>query len=272
MTLFFQLLIGASISGIIYSLMSVGFNLIYQRTSSGDFLYGTAAILAVYTLYFFDTRSSLPDLFIVPVILLIVLALGFVGLLINKYVYSLLEVKVGSGMSMFVFSFMAYFFIQGLIAFIFGDKFKIYTFTIDRLNLPNFIQPEQLFVLLTGTLCLVLYFLLFDKKKWLPQYAVFTSFALAAIAGILYGIDVGFRPSIGLILILHGITASIVAGIGNIRAGIVVAFLIGLLESFGSWQFNTNNKDMLLFLFLALSYIFVYRASIIRFFVGQPRS
>ncbi|MDP3770121.1 MAG: branched-chain amino acid ABC transporter permease [bacterium] len=271
MTLFLQLLLGALVSGIIYALMAVGFNLVYRRTFSGDFLYGISAIIALYLLYFFEKQFSVDGMLLLPAILFVVVILGIVGLLVDRYVYLPLEKRVGSGMSVFMLSFGIYFFIQWLISFLFGDQFKIYSFSLRSLDLPQFIRTEQLLVLLVGIGCLFIYFILFENRQKAEKYNVFFGFMLAAVAGILYGIDMGFRPSTGLTLLLNGVAASIVAGPGKVRAGIFVAFLISIAEGFGTWQFDTNNKNMILFWFLILSSFFVYRKTISQFLLFKTR-
>jgi branched-chain amino acid transport system permease protein len=55
--------------------------------------------------------------------------------------------------------------------------------------------------------------------------------ALAAVAGVLYGVTVQLRPELGFHLLLPLFAAAILGGVGNVVGAVVGGFLIGLIES-----------------------------------------
>ena len=56
--------------------------------------------------------------------------------------------------------------------------------------------------------------------------------ALAAVAGVLYGVSVQLRPEFGFQLLLPLFAAAIVGGVGNVVGAVLGGFLIGIVESF----------------------------------------
>jgi len=56
--------------------------------------------------------------------------------------------------------------------------------------------------------------------------------ALAAIAGVLYGVSVQLRPELGFHLLLPLFAAAILGGVGNVVGAVIGGFVVGLVESF----------------------------------------
>jgi branched-subunit amino acid ABC-type transport system permease component len=87
-------------------------------------------------------------------------------------------------------------------------------------------------------------------------YVFFISSAIAGLAGILVGYDTGIEPIMGMPLLLKGVIAAIVGGVGNIYAGVLGAFLLGFVENFGIWKISGEWKDAIAFGLLLLFLIF----------------
>jgi branched-chain amino acid transport system permease protein len=80
---------------------------------------------------------------------------------------------------------------------------------------------------------------------------------LAGAAGFLFVIffeaarfNIGFLPGI------KAFTAAVLGGIGNIRGALVGGLLLGLLESYGSFVFGGEWKDVFAFVVLVLVLLF----------------
>jgi branched-chain amino acid transport system permease protein len=71
--------------------------------------------------------------------------------------------------------------------------------------------------------------------------------AIAGLAGILVGFDTGLEPTMGMNLLLKGVIASIIGGIGNVYGGVLGAFLLGFVENFGIWKISGEWKDAIAF-------------------------
>ncbi len=70
---------------------------------------------------------------------------------------------------------------------------------------------------------------------------------IAGAAGILVGFDTGLEPTMGMSLLLKGVIASIIGGIGNVYGGVLGAFLLGFVENFGIWKISGEWKDAIAF-------------------------
>ncbi|NDE68438.1 branched-chain amino acid ABC transporter permease [bacterium] len=80
--------------------------------------------------------------------------------------------------------------------------------------------------------------------------------AIAGLAGILVGFDTGIEPTMGLSLLLKGVIASIIGGIGNIYGGVLGAFFLGFIENFGIWKISGEWKDAIAFGVLIIFLLF----------------
>ncbi|MDO8655872.1 MAG: TIGR01841 family phasin, partial [Nanoarchaeota archaeon] len=84
----------------------------------------------------------------------------------------------------------------------------------------------------------------------------FIGSAIAGLAGILIGFDTGIEPTMGLSLLLKGVIASIIGGIGNVYGGVLGAFLLGFIENFGIWKISGEWKDAIAFGVLIIFLLF----------------
>jgi branched-chain amino acid transport system permease protein len=76
--------------------------------------------------------------------------------------------------------------------------------------------------------------------------------SIAGLAGILVGFDTGIEPTMGMSLLLKGVIASIIGGIGNVYGGVLGAFLLGFVENFGIWKISGEWKDAIAFAVLII--------------------
>jgi branched-chain amino acid transport system permease protein len=80
--------------------------------------------------------------------------------------------------------------------------------------------------------------------------------AIAGLAGILIGFDTGIEPTMGMSLLLKGVIASIIGGIGNVYGGVLGAFFLGFIENFGIWKISGEWKDAIAFGVLIIFLLF----------------
>ena len=80
--------------------------------------------------------------------------------------------------------------------------------------------------------------------------------AIVGAAGILVGFDTGLEPTMGLALLLKGVIAAIVGGVGSISGAFLGAFLLGFVENFGIWHISGEWKDAIAFAVLILFLLF----------------
>ncbi len=84
----------------------------------------------------------------------------------------------------------------------------------------------------------------------------FIGSAFTSLGAIAVGLDAGLQPTFGLILLLKGIVAAVIGGVGNIRGALLGAFLLATAENFGVWYLPSQWKDVIAFGVLILFLIF----------------
>lgn len=80
--------------------------------------------------------------------------------------------------------------------------------------------------------------------------------ALAGAAGILISLETNIEPTMGFNVILKGIIASIIGGMGSIPGALLGGLFLGLTENLGIWQIQAGWKDAIAFAMLILFLLF----------------
>lgn len=275
-----QLILNSIIAGAIYTLVALGFNLIYGATKFFNLAHSIMAAIGGYAVFYFAKILGL-DIY-VAIILGVALA-GLVGFGLDKFIYLPLRRRKASNMVLLVASLGAMTALQAVIAILFSSQFKTLSQNIGTQKLITIlggvITQTQLIILLSAALVMaglvtLLYKTQFGKAvraisddeevariigintNKIIGYVFFIGSAIAGLAGILVGFDVGIDPKMGSSLLFKGVIASIVGGVGNIYGGVLGAFLLGFLENFGIWKISGEWKDAIAFALLITFLIF----------------
>ena len=275
-----QLILNSIIAGAVYTLVALGFNLIYGATKFFNLAHGVMATIGSYAVFYF--AKTLGWNFYFSAAIGIILA-GLIGYFLEKFVYLPLRKRKASNMILLVASLGAFTAFQAIIAILFTSQFQTLSQNIGELKtyeiLGGIITQTQLIILVFGIvimigLALLLKFTLFGKAikaisddeevakiigintNKIIGYVFFIGSAIAGLAGILVGFDTGIEPTMGLGLLLKGVIASIVGGVGNIYGGVLGAFLLGFVENFGIWKISGEWKDAIAFGLLIVFLIF----------------
>ena len=264
-----QLIINSIIAGSIYSLVALGFNLIYGTTKFFNLAHGVLAAVGGYTVFSLSKMWGLPS---IPSVIVGVLFAGFVGYLVDRTVFRSLRKKKASGMVFLVASLGVMTALQAVIAIIFSSQFQTLstgTFKVYRM-LGGVITQVQVIILALSifimfALAILLKYTRFGKAvraisddeevskivgintNKIIGRVFFIGSAIAGLSGILVGFDTGIEPGMGLSLLLKGVIASIIGGIGNVYGGVLGAFLLGFIENFGIWKISGEWKDAIAF-------------------------
>ena len=83
-------------------------------------------------------------------------------------------------------------------------------------------------------------------------YVFFIGSAIGGLSGILVGFDVGIMPTMGMEMLLKGVTASIIGGVGNIAGSVLGGLLLGFFENFASWNLPGQWKGSMAFILLII--------------------
>lgn len=284
-----QLIVNSIIAGSIYSLVALGFNLIYGTTRFFNLAHGVLAAVGGYVVFYLTKSGMLgsPEMPLIPAILLGALVAGIIGYLLDKSIFLQLRKRKASSMVFLVASLGAMTAIQAIIAIIFSSQFqtlsvgsgfgsgetKVYEF------LGGVITEVQVVILISAIIIMLVLGWVLKKTRFgkavravsdeedvakivgidtnkIISKIFFIGSAIAGYAGIMVGLDTGIEPTMGLSLLLKGVIASIIGGVGNIFGGVLGAFVLAFVENFGIWKISGEWKDAIAFIVLIIFLIF----------------
>jgi branched-chain amino acid transport system permease protein len=274
-----QLVLNGIIAGAIYSMVAIGFNLIYGTAKFFDLGYGVLTAVGGYAVFFLSKTLGL-DIYLSVVIG--VLFSGLVGYAVEKLVYQKLRKKKASNIAYLVAALGVMTALQAIIAIIFSSQFQTFS---DKINSSTFeimggvITNVQATILVLSIaimfgLVILLKFTRFgkaikavsddeevakivgiDTNKIIGR-VFFIGSAIAGLAGIMVGFDTGIEPTMGFSLLLKGVIASIIGGIGSIYGAVLGGFFLGFVENFGIWKISGEWKDAIAFAVLIIFLLF----------------
>lgn len=276
--MFSQIIINSLISGAIYALLALGFNLIYNSTKFFNLSHGTVGVAGGYVVY---GLAQLWGWNFYLSLLIGLLSAGALGWFLNYFVFSALRRQKASNMTMLVASLGLFTILQALITIIFSSQFQILNQSLPQIySLANasITQIQIIIILVTllvaGALLLLLKKTLFGKMvralsddegvakivglntEKIIGWVFFIGSAIAGLAFIFQGLDSGLEPSLGLGLLLKGVIAAIIGGVGNVYGSFVGAFLLAFVENFGIWKIAAEWKDAIAFALLVIFLLF----------------
>lgn len=274
-----QLVVNSIIAGSIYALIALGFNLIFNVAKFYNIAHGGMAVIGGYGVYFFYIQL---DLNLYLAIISSVIIAGLVGLTLDKIVFLPLRKRKATTAVQLIASLGLFTMVQAIVAMLFTSQFhslnngelqKIYsigTAVFTQTQLIMFVSG----IILLLAIALFLKFTLTGKAikavsddeevakivgintNQIIAIVFFIGSAIAGLAGLLVGFDTGIEPTMGLMLLLGGITAVIIGGAGNIYGGYLGAFILGFAENFGIWKISGEWKIAIAFSLLIIFLIF----------------
>jgi branched-chain amino acid transport system permease protein len=251
-----QLIVNSIIAGSIYSLVALGFNLIFGTTRFFNLTHGAIAAVGGYgtfaMLKWFDQ-----NIFIAIIFGIIVAA--FVGWLSEIFVFKPMRRKKSSSTVMLVASLGLFTAVQAVLAIIFTSQFQTLSTNVGSTKVyevfGGVITEVQVIILATSDDEEVAKIVGINTNKVISKVFIIGS-AIAGVAGIAIGFDTGIEPTMGMNLLLKGVIAVIIGGVGNVYGGVAGAFLLGFVENFGIWKISGEWKDAIAFVVLLLFLIF----------------
>lgn len=280
-----QLIINGIIAGAIYSLIALGFTIIYRTVKFFHFAHGIVYTSAAYIAYSVVQSLGVGGYGVWSwgvAVLAGVLGAGVLGVLIDRLVYYPLRKKKASNMIFLLASFGVFIFLQNLIQVICGAQ--ILTLRTGPVKeghqfLGAIITDIQILIFVVSCLLFVMLWLFVQKTKLgkamravsddsitasvvgiNPEKIIFTSFAigsvLAGIGGILISLETNIEPTMGFNALLKGIIASIIGGIGSIPGAMLGGFFLGIAENLGIWKIQAGWKDCIAFVILIIFLLF----------------
>jgi branched-chain amino acid transport system permease protein len=279
MDLFFQVFVNSLVIGSLYGAIAMSFALAYRTTRFFNLAHGSMAAIGGY-MFFWMRDSFGAGIFIsLPAG---ILAAGIAGFLIDRFIYAPQRQRKASSTVLLVVSLGVVTVIEAVLSMMFGPQFRplvtsgqISSFQVG----PVFITQVQIWIiavnlLIFGGLIALLYKSKFGRmiraiaddadvartlgirSDFYIGIVFFIAAAIAGLVGILNGLDTGLQPVMGFYLLLKGIVASIIGGVGSIPGALLGGLLLAVVENAGVFTIGSEWRDaiafVLLLVFLAL--------------------
>jgi branched-chain amino acid transport system permease protein len=281
--LLFQYLVAGITYGIIYAIVAIGFNIIYNTTGIINFAQGEFVMLGGMTAVTLNVFMPMPVAIVVAVIITMIVGalieILFIRWLVTPSVLRMIIITIGLSII-----------IREAALHIWDEKVRALPyFTGDAVTSISIggvhIAPQVLWVIGVCSVIVVALNLFFSHTLLGQQMRacaanrnaarlcgisaknmVTLSFVLSAGIGALAGCVVSpityVQYDSGTGLAIKGFTVAILGGLGNSMAAVAAGILLGILESFSIWFMPTAFKDaiaislLLLILFIRPSGLF----------------
>ncbi|MGV1756591.1 branched-chain amino acid ABC transporter permease [Rhizobium sp. A22-96] len=263
-----QFIVDGLLTGSMIGLGAIGVTLTYSilrfsNFAHGDFMawgtYATLAVVSAIGAIFGKVAPIGPLSFGWPLIVAVIVAMGFTGLLalsLDKILFSRLRSK-GQSIIVVMASFGASMALRSLLEFLFTSRPTYFSRAIQIAMPVGFgirITPDQIVLLIvTALLVLGVHILITKTQTGRSMQALSQNPALArvvgidvakvvrvtwliggglaCVAGVMIGILVQIRPLMGFDMLLPMFAAAILGGIGSVPGAVLGGLIIGLAEA-----------------------------------------
>ncbi len=271
MSVFMQLFMNGIIAGGIYALVAIGYSLVYGILKFINFAHGEIFMIGAYVAFFLTTYH-------VPLIvatMLAMLACALLGFIIEKVAYKPLRGK--GRLSPLITAIGVSLFLQAFALMVFGSQIRTFPGNVEEgfSFLGAIITKTQLFIILISLLLMLLLVLYVKFTKTgkamravadnlpvastigIPVNKIISlvfimGSMLAAVAGVLIGVEQNLQPTMGVTIGIKAFTAAVVGGIGNIYGAFLGGYFIGIVENLAIWKIDAGYKDAISFVVLLL--------------------
>lgn len=287
-----ELLVYGIVFGSIIALGSIGLSLIFGILRFANFAHGdmmtAGAYVALFLVSGFFNWLGVPDGSLGPfsfgwrmviAIPISMIAIGMLAILLDRILYQPLRRKRSSNVLLAMAALGASFIIQMVVLILWGADSLFYRPGVLRpameLPLEIKIRPDQLFIILIVFLSILVLHLFLKHTRMgkamratadNPELARVTGIdtrriiqwtwgmggAMAALGGILYGIDVQLHPGMGWGFLLPLFAATILGGIGNLVGALIGALVMGVVQQISTAFLLPTYKPAVAFLIMIL--------------------
>ncbi len=283
---FFQLLLNGLALGSIYSLIALGYTLVYGILRLINFAHGDIVMVGAYAGLFTATALSAgenPSLAKFLIILLVSMVVaGFLGFWVERLAYR--PLRNVPRLNLLITAVGVSLLLENLGQVVFGATPRVFPDIMPESSILQFgpiaITNHQMTVFGTALfLMIVLEWIVLKTKLGRAMRAVSHSHeiaslvgiptdniisftfvigsALAAAAGILVGVSYPrVDPLMGVMIGIKAFVAAVLGGIGSIRGAVMGGFVMGVAESMVAGYGGSTYRDALAFAILILILVF----------------
>lgn len=278
MDLFLQQIVSGISIGAVYSLLAVGYALVYSVYNFTNWAFDAFMVIGAFAGFYAITAFHLP--FWVAILFSILMTVG-ISLIVETGAYKPLRMRNAPRLFMMISAMGANLAIINLINNLFGGAFRKFPeVTAGTIFLGKVaIGKMDLFAAIFSFVALgALWFFLQRTRPGLGIRAssldtttagimginnntvAFLIFGitgiLSAIAGIFYGAKYAVYPYLGVVT-TKAMIASIIGGLGSLPGAVVGSLLLGVLETLISGYISSTYRDLFSFTFLIIVLLFL---------------
>jgi branched-chain amino acid transport system permease protein len=270
-----QILFNIILTSSVLLLIAFSFALIYYPTKFFNLAHAVIITSGAYFVLFFIKELEFP--FALSLILAVISAIT-IGSLLEILVYRQMRKRSVSALAYLISSIGLYVVLQNCISLFFGDDTKI-------INLSEITVGNQIFGAYITTIQIITIFIslalfivvnlflhfsatgksiravasnpelcniygISSNKIILIAFGIGS--ALAATAGILSAMDTNMTPTFGFNLLLYGVVAMIIGGVGSTRGLIAGALLVATAQHLAAYYIDTKWMDAVTYIILIL--------------------
>ncbi len=275
MLIYTQILLNGLIAGSIYSLVAVGFSLIYGSVRFFHFAHGALCAAGAYVAFWCATSVGLP---LVLAAGAGALGAGVLGVGIDQCVYRPLRQSKSPDLVLLLASFGVFLLMTNLLQVLFGsDVVSLRRGPVREgyLFCGAIITGNQITIAFASVVLTIALWLFLKVTRTgrairavaddpigasivgihsdgVIRTAFFVGSLLAGVAGILLALETDLQPGMGMNAAIKGIIAAVIGGIGSIPGALVGGLLLGLAENLGAWFTSSSWKDAVAFAVLVV--------------------
>ena len=273
-----QFIINGLITGLLYSLLAVGFALVYNTTHIFHIATAGIYVFAAYMFWWLAMKLGVPVTAALASAVLLTMALS---LSTELCIYRPMRKKRPSLNVIMIASIGLMVVIVNLIAMLFGNGTKVVSGTVLKaFHLGNVIVTvPQLCQVLAATCTLAVFFAMLKRTRFglkvraissdetlfetlgYDRQRTYSMVFLASglfigLASCLSAYDAGLDPNMGMSALINAMVAMIIGGAGRFRSCLIGGLVLGLIQSLAvlwfsaAWQNAVTFAMLLAFLFL----------------------
>lgn len=272
-----QFIINGLVTGLVYSLLAIGFALVYNTT---HIFHIAAAGVYVFAAYMFWWLAAACGIAVLPAAVLAVLLTMGLSLSTEVAVYRPLRGKKSSLSAIMIASIGLMTVIVNMIAMVFGSETKV----VENSLLKTYqwgsliLTTPQLYQIVVSIVSIAVFLVFLDCTKFGLKIRALSSdetlfetlgynkrrtfSAVFLVSGLFIGLascvtvyDMGLDPNMGMTVLINAMVAMIIGGSGRFGTCVLGGLLLGVLQSFTVYWFSSNWQNAITF---ALLLVFLF--------------
>lgn len=267
-----QFIINGLITGLLYSLLAIGFALVYNTTHIFHIAAAGIYVFAAYMFWWLAVNLGLPLLPAAAFAVILTMGLSWLS---ESTVYRPLRNKKSSLSVIMIASIGLMTVIVNLIAMFFGNETKVVensilkTYQLGEL----IITTPQLYQVIVAVIAITVFLLILSRTKFGLKIRALSAdetlfetlgynkqqtFSVVFLAsGLFIGLascatvyDVGLDPNMGMTVLINAMVAMIIGGTGRFSTCVLGGLLLGVLQSMTVFFFASNWQNAITFALL----------------------